>query len=112
MTETLLFLGSGSSVPFGLPTMRGLVKTFEVNLEKNAEKESHLAVLNYYRDIKQNLQRVHDNVDLESINVLLAIERDTKYGDLPFYFESHTPQIQCKIKGYSYFYKSGKKYCC
>jgi hypothetical protein len=87
MTENLIFLGSGASVPFGLPTMQGLVNSFEIQLEQEATNNSVSEILTLYRDIKQNLEKVYDNVDLESIfSVLGAIERDTKYSDLPFVF--------------------------
>jgi hypothetical protein len=87
MTENLIFLGSGVSVPFRLPTMRGLVDSFEKHLEKVARIDSANEILTLYRDIKVNLQKVHDNVDLESIfSVLYVIERDTKCSDLPFIF--------------------------
>jgi SIR2-like domain len=96
MTENLIFLGSGASVPFGLPTMRGLVDYFENHLERKAKNGSAKEILTLYREIKQNLQKVHDNVDLESIfSILYAIERDTKYSDLPFIFN----YIFSKFKG-------------
>jgi hypothetical protein len=38
MTENLIFLGSGASAPFGLPTMKELVKSFEIHLQKNARE--------------------------------------------------------------------------
>ena len=40
MTENLIFLGSGASVPFGRPTMQGLVNSFEIQLEQEVANNS------------------------------------------------------------------------
>jgi hypothetical protein len=99
MTENLVFLGSGASVPFGLPTMREMVEYFESYLEKNAPNGSAQKILEYYREIKANLQKVHDNVDLESIfSVLYIIERDTKFSDLPFVFNHILSKFNKELK--------------
>jgi hypothetical protein len=57
----LIFLGSGSSVPFGLPTMRGLVKSFEKELSTTAKSTTGKRIseiLKLYRDIKKKLKKV------------------------------------------------------
>ena len=84
--------------------MRGLVELFEIRLEKPAANNLQTDILDYYREIKQNLQRVHDNVDLESIfSVLQTIEQDTKYGDLPFAFSHILSRFNNDMKNVNVF---------
>jgi hypothetical protein len=75
MTENLILLGSGASMQFGFPTIRGLVDSFEKHLEKLGRNDSANEILALYSDIKENLQKVYDNVDLESIFSVLYQSR-------------------------------------
>jgi hypothetical protein len=84
----LIFLGSGSSVPFGLPTMRDLVNSFEKELStttKSATGKRIREMLKLYRDIKEKLRRVYQYVDMESVfSVVEMISKDTLYSQLDF----------------------------
>jgi hypothetical protein len=84
----LIFLGSGSSVPFGLPTMRDLVKSFEeelLTITKSATGKEMREMLTLYRDIKKKLEKVYQYVDMESVfSVVDMISKDTLYSQLDF----------------------------
>jgi hypothetical protein len=92
MASLILFFGSGASVPFGLPTMKELVREFEKQLRNSldrsgqAENAEELKVMvNLYKSIKDVLADVYSYVDLESIfSVLKSISEDIKYSDLGF----------------------------
>jgi hypothetical protein len=84
----LIFLGSGSSVPFRLPTMRDLVKSFEKELStttKSATGKRIREMLKLYRDIKKKLKKMYRYVDMESVfSVVDMISKDTLYSQLDF----------------------------
>lgn len=67
MADTLFFLGAGASAPFGIPTMQGMVDSFEEelraqtsNAQAQAKSETEL-----YTSIKDSLKKGYENVDLE-----------------------------------------------
>jgi NAD-dependent SIR2 family protein deacetylase len=65
----LLFIGAGSSTPFGVPTMRKMVKEFEKSLPEGSD-ESKL-----YKDISLSLEHSPNGYDLETVlSVLEALE--------------------------------------
>jgi len=88
MAEILIFLGSGASFPFGLPTMRDLVELLEQKLEKSKPvpiTTEHKIMTRLYRSVKKTLFNTHGYVDLESVfTVLLSISQRMKYSDLGF----------------------------
>jgi hypothetical protein len=89
MEEILIFLGSGASSPFGLPTMEDLVNMFEQKLRE--AKGSKITNTNYaimkklYHSIKKVILSTYGYVDLESIfSVFQSISEGVKYSDLGF----------------------------
>jgi len=79
MKPYLFFLGSGASVPFGLPTMRQMVNEFEESLEK------YSPVQKLYDLVKIILETAYGYVDIESIfSVIDIIIRDVRYIDYGF----------------------------
>ncbi len=82
MAEVLLFLGAGSSAPFGIPTMKEMVKSFE---EEMASSVQNLSDVEYqlYRSVKELLIEVYGYVDLEMVfGVIDGISRDMTIADL------------------------------
>jgi NAD-dependent SIR2 family protein deacetylase len=67
MTNFIVFLGAGSSVPFGIPTMTELVKGFEQKI-----KSSYSQTLNLFNDIKNKLK----NYKYFDIEALIAVLQD------------------------------------
>jgi hypothetical protein len=55
MKDALIFLGSGASVPFGLPTMKHFVFDFEKYLQQNDSSDGMKDMLFLYEDIKNTL---------------------------------------------------------
>jgi hypothetical protein len=88
MERILIFLGSGASRSFGLPTMKDLVKLFEKKLEKskpNPTTKEYEIMVRLYRSVKETLYNTYGYVDLESVfTVLLSISQRIKYLDLGF----------------------------
>jgi hypothetical protein len=87
MKDTLIFLGSGASAPFGLPTMKDFVDDFDQLLRTElASGTSNLKEMKtLYEDIKNTLIRIHGYVDLESVfTVIEAISRNVEYAELGF----------------------------
>ena len=88
MEGNFILLGAGSSVRFGLPTMRDLVDSFEKQLSKNAKGRRMKEMLALYRDIKRKLRKVYQYVDMESVfSVVDMISKDTFYFGLLAYRE-------------------------
>ena len=86
MEGNFILLGAGSSVRFGLPTMRDLVDSFEKQLSKNAKGRRMKEMLALYRDIKRKLRKVYQYVDMESVfSVVDMISKDTFYSQLDFH---------------------------
>lgn len=63
MTETLIFLGAGASSPFGIPTMKDLVKLFEADLKKHGDSPE----VDLYGRVKEILREKYDEPDLEAV---------------------------------------------
>ena len=86
MTD-LLFLGAGASKPFGIPTMKEMVTTFEEYLKKNDPKG-----FNFYSQIKKSLEKGYGyfRVDIESVfSVIQGIADETtpeKMGYFAYYY--------------------------
>jgi hypothetical protein len=86
MNDALIFLGSGASVPFGLPTMKEFVFEFEKQLRLRSEHDSsddmnHMLTL--YEDIKNTLMQIHGYADLESVfSVVEILSRNVLYAEL------------------------------
>lgn len=79
MKEFLFFLGSGASVPFGLPTMKEMANEFEEYLDPNSPIQKK------YEYLKVMLSSTYDYVDIESIfSVVEAMSREIRYSDLGF----------------------------
>ena len=84
MANTLVFLGSGASAPFGIPTMKGLVNTFERQLREGSEPDLK-EMYGLYHHIKTSLKSMYGYVDLESIfTVIEDLSKNVKYSDLGF----------------------------
>jgi hypothetical protein len=84
LANTLFFLGSGASAPFGIPTMKGLVDTVEKQLREESEVDSK-EMYNLYQHIRTSLQTIYGYVDLESIfSVIEDLSRNIRYSDLGF----------------------------
>ncbi|HEY7570593.1 MAG TPA: SIR2 family protein [Nitrososphaeraceae archaeon] len=83
-----MFLGSGASAPFGLPTMIDLVRLFEEELLKPSNESTNdddKAAEKLYHSIKVSVTNAYGYADLESIfSVLKTISEDAKYSDLGF----------------------------
>lgn len=89
MEQILILLGSGASVPFGLPTMKNMVKIFELKLKKSKPSpltnKEYKIMMRLYRSIKKAIFNTYGYVDLESVfTVLLSISQRIKYSDLGF----------------------------
>lgn len=65
--DLLLFLGSGASAPFGLPTMEQLVYTIEKEIEKKSSNDTK----RLYNTVKDFSIAVYKYVDLELIFTIL-----------------------------------------
>ena len=79
---TLLFLGAGTSQPFGIPTMKEMVTKFEKYLDDNNYREQVL-----YSEIKSKLSEgFKDSVDIEAVfSVINGIASKTTSKDMgPF----------------------------
>jgi len=83
----LLFLGAGSSRPFGVPTMTQMVAKFENYLIENNIPERYL-----YTQIKSTLEKGYDisQIDIESVFSVIQGIADSitpqKMGHFPFYY--------------------------
>ena len=88
MKDALIFLGSGASVPFGLPTMKQFVFEFEKHLkqiQKHDSSDDVKEMLLLYEDIKNTLLQIHGYTDLESVfSVVEILSRNVQYADLGF----------------------------
>jgi hypothetical protein len=83
--EILIFLGSGASVPFGLPSMKEVVGLFEKKLEKSNRITNNETMIQLYGSIKKTIFETYGYVDLESVfTVLLSISQKMKYADLGY----------------------------
>ena len=83
MKDILIFLGSGASVPFGLPSMKEMVDRFEKKLEKSNRITNRETMIQLYRSIKKTIFKTNGYVDLESVfTVLLSISKKMKYAHL------------------------------
>ena len=84
MKQILIFLGSGASVPFGLPPMKKIVQLFEQKLERSTYTNKEV-MMRLYGSIKEMLFDTYDYVDLESVfTVLQSISQRMKYSDLGY----------------------------
>jgi hypothetical protein len=99
MKDALIFLGSGASVPFGLPTMKHFDFDFEKYLQQKQQDDSSDGMkdmLFLYEDIKNTLMQIHGYADLESLfSVVEILSRNVLYTDLGFPFS----YLISKIKG-------------
>ncbi|MCH7851120.1 MAG: SIR2 family protein, partial [Nanoarchaeota archaeon] len=80
---TLLFLGAGSSQPFGIPTMTQIVTKFEERLKKENIKGRYL-----YSTIKESLKKGFDisQIDIESIfSVIIGIAEEIQPQKMGYY---------------------------
>ena len=81
-----MFLGSDASAPFGLPTMKDLVKLLEEEFLKLSNRSTNgddKATEKLYHSIKVSLRNVYGYADLESVfSVLKTILEGAKYSDL------------------------------
>jgi len=88
LKDILLFLGSDPSAPFGLPTMKDLVKLLEEELLKLSNRSTSgddKATEKLYHSIKVSLRNAYGYADLESVfSVLKTISEGAKYSDLGF----------------------------
>lgn len=84
MANTLLFLGSGASAPFGIPTTKGLVNSFEKQRREESDVNSKERY-SLYQQIKMSLKAIYGYVDLESIfSVIEDLSKNVKYSELGF----------------------------
>lgn len=68
VANVLLFFGAGASAPFGIPTMQGMVKDFEQELQKSGSSEK----LTLYRDVRSFLTNtLSRTVDLEAVFTII-----------------------------------------
>lgn len=82
MAETLIFLGSGASVPFKLPTMMALAESFESYLKRQVEDNLSRTIL-YLYDVITKLKQVYGYVDVESAFAAVdVLARNIKYEEL------------------------------
>ena len=88
MKDALVFLGSGASVQFGLPTMKQFVFEFEKHLQQLQPLDSSddtKDMLFLYEDIKNTLTQIHGYADLESVfSVIEILSRNVLYAELEF----------------------------
>lgn len=88
MKDALIFLGSGASVPFGLPTMKQFVFEFEKHLQQRQPHDSSddtKDMIFLYEDIKNTLTQIHGYADLESVfSVIEILSRNVLYAELEF----------------------------
>jgi|CXWL01.1.fsa_nt_gi hypothetical protein len=86
MTD-LLFLGAGASKPYGIPTMKEMVSTFEEYLKKN-----NPLGFNFYSQIKNSLEKGYGyhKIDIESVfSVIKGIADEVtpeKMGNFVYYY--------------------------
>jgi hypothetical protein len=84
LANTLVFLGSGASTPFGIPTMKGLVNSFEKQLQERSEPNSE-EMYDLYQQIKTSLKSIYGYVDLESVfTVIEDLSKNVRHSDLGF----------------------------
>jgi hypothetical protein len=87
MKDVLLFLGSGASVPFGLPTMKKLVELFEMERLRTPKRHSidNEFMRRLYRYIKRILISTNGYADLESVfSIIEDISNNIEYKELGF----------------------------
>jgi hypothetical protein len=83
MPDPVIFLGAGASAPFGIPTMKELVGSFESELSQSTDVSSGERDL--YSSVTQTLREGFDYVDLESVfSVIKAIAENKMVSDLGF----------------------------
>jgi hypothetical protein len=84
LADILLFLGSGASVPFGLPTMKKLVELFQSYLlSRSFSYEEYLLMKRIYSDIKHIISDTYEYVDLESVFTVIEPQKlrlNTRYS--------------------------------
>ena len=86
----LVFLGAGTSKPFGIPTMQEMVIEFEKELKNN-----HAELFDFYSKIKDVLIKEYGDskIDIESmLSVINGISANTKpaeLGHFVFYYMSN-----------------------
>ncbi len=85
VAKTLIFLGSGGSVPFKLPTMRTLAESFESYPGGPVEDYLSRTMLHLYEVVTTKLKQVYGYVDVESaFAVVEVLARNIKYAQLGF----------------------------
>lgn len=70
MKDLLIFLGSGASAPFGLPTMEDFIRLFEEELKKSSVESTVTSddkAMQLYQSIKTVLINTYGYADLESV---------------------------------------------
>ncbi len=84
MANSLIFLGSGASSAFGIPTMKGLVTCFEKKLKEGSETNSK-EMYDLYQSIKNSLLSVYRYSDLESVfSIIKDLHKSITYSQLGF----------------------------
>jgi hypothetical protein len=82
--NTLIFLGSGASSVFGIPTMKDLVTCFEKKLKEGSETNSK-EMYDLYQSIKNSLLSVYRYADLESVfSIIDDLHKSITYSELDF----------------------------
>jgi hypothetical protein len=86
MTDILLFIGSGASVPFGLPTMKKLVDLFQNYLSSQSfSYEEYPLMKSIFSNIKEIIGDTYGYADLESVfTVIESLSRNVEYKELGF----------------------------
>jgi hypothetical protein len=73
MADVLLFLGSGASVPFGLPTMKKLVELFQKYLSPHSFPYREYPLMKrMYGNIKNIICDTYGYADLESVFTVMT----------------------------------------
>jgi hypothetical protein len=80
MANILLFLGSGASVPFGLPTMKKLVDMFQDYLSSQSfSYEEYPLMKSIFSNIKEVISDTYGYADLESVfTVIESLSRNVE----------------------------------
>ena len=97
--EAIIFLGSGASAKFGIPTMEGMVTEFEETL--NPEEK------NIYNEICQILKSCNYSIDLELIFTVLSdtnkIRLENINPELAYFIkkDSKTTDLNYEVKKFS-----------
>jgi hypothetical protein len=86
MRDILLFLGSGASAPFGLPTMKKLVDMFQEYLSSHSfSYEDYSFMKSIYSNVKDIICDTYGYADLESVfTVIESLSHNIEYKELGF----------------------------